>query len=142
MEKNTEKGLHYLETEPDLKQTFMNIGIASYYNAKAEVYLFYNEHLKAYQHIKEAGKYVKSLIGLNYVVKISVVAFHSASACLADSSISEMDKKELKKRSCAAYNPCCTCAIVPQKVRINNKNKLTTVILDELKSFIIDLLAP
>ena len=46
-------------------------------------------------------------------------------------------KKELKKRSWAAYKPCWTWAMVPQKVRIKSRNKQTTVMRDELKNLII-----
>src|SRR5665213_3208476 len=46
-------------------------------------------------------------------------------------------KKELKKRSWAAYKPCWTWAIVPQKVKIKSKNKQATVIRTELRNFII-----
>ena len=40
VEKNSEQALHYLETEPDLKQSYLNTGIASYYNIIGETYLY------------------------------------------------------------------------------------------------------
>lgn len=40
VEKNSDKALHYLETEPDLKQSYLNIGIAYYYRAIGDIYLY------------------------------------------------------------------------------------------------------
>ena len=73
-------------------------GIAIYHFQKADINLFYDNYEQAYYHVKESDKIAKSLIGLNYVFLLSVVAFHSASACLSDKSITLINKKELLKR--------------------------------------------
>ena len=40
IEKNSDKALRYLESEPDLKQSYLNVGIANYYRAKGNIYLY------------------------------------------------------------------------------------------------------
>lgn len=55
VEKNSEKALNYFETEPDLKQTYLNTGgIAYYYNAVAQIYLYSEKPDSALHYFKLA----------------------------------------------------------------------------------------
>jgi len=51
-EKNSNLALHYLETEPDLKQTYLNLSEAHYNWAKANIYLYSNNIDSALYYLK------------------------------------------------------------------------------------------
>lgn len=89
-------------------------GICIFYFHKSDIFLFYDKYEKAYEYVKKTDKVEKAIVGLAYIVLHSVVAFHSASACFADDSITSFGKAELKKRmkkelkkmkKWAKYNP-------------------------------------
>lgn len=54
IEKNSDKALRYLETEPDLKQSFLNIGIANYNSIKGNIYLYSGKADSALKYFKLA----------------------------------------------------------------------------------------
>ena len=70
-------------------------GIAFYNFHKADINLLFDKHLQAYKYVKKVDKNIKSIVGLNYISLLSKLAFHSASACLTDNSITSIKKSEL-----------------------------------------------
>ena len=54
IEKNSDKALHYLESETDLKQTYLNVGVAYYYRAIGDIYLYSNKPDSALYYFKLA----------------------------------------------------------------------------------------
>jgi tetratricopeptide (TPR) repeat protein len=53
-EQDSRKALTYLETEPDLRDAYSNVGIANYYSTKAEVYLYCSKPDSALYYFKLA----------------------------------------------------------------------------------------
>lgn len=53
-EKDSEKALRYLESEPDLKQSYLNIGTAYYYRALGQIFLYSNKPDSALNYLKLA----------------------------------------------------------------------------------------
>ncbi len=53
-EKNDEKALNYLENEPEVKESFLNNGIANYYRTKGQIYLYSNKADSALHYFKLA----------------------------------------------------------------------------------------
>lgn len=99
-----DKDFNETRTLNDMTKRKYISGVAIYHLAKSELYLFYNEPRKAYNHIEEVDKLVKSLVGLNYTFILSVTAFHSASACLSDKSINSKDRRKFSKRLNKEYD--------------------------------------
>lgn len=54
VDKNSGKALHYLESEPDLKESYKNSGIGNYYRTIGEVYLFADKPDSALTYFKLA----------------------------------------------------------------------------------------
>jgi len=60
-EKNSDKALSYLESEPDLKQSFLNVGEASYHRAIGNIYLYSDKADSALYYFKLAEyDYIKN----------------------------------------------------------------------------------
>lgn len=61
VEKNSDKALRYLESEHDLKQSYLNTGIANYYRAKGNIYLYSGNADSALNYFKLAEyDYIKN----------------------------------------------------------------------------------
>ena len=61
VEKNSDKALRYLESETDLKQSFLNIGIANYYTVKGNIYFYSGKPDSALKYFKLAeNDYMKN----------------------------------------------------------------------------------
>ena len=59
IEKNSDKALRYLESEPDLKQSYLNVGVAYYYRAIGVIYLYSNK--------ADSGLYYFKLAEYDYI---------------------------------------------------------------------------
>ncbi len=77
IEQNTDKALQYLETEADLKQSYLNNGIAVYYEAIANIYFYTNKIDSALRYFKLAEyDFLK-----NYDPKLSRDIFRGIAQC-------------------------------------------------------------
>ncbi|GAB3019101.1 trifunctional serine/threonine-protein kinase/ATP-binding protein/sensor histidine kinase [Spirosoma pulveris] len=85
--------LHCLE---QMTQRKYSSGIGMYHIHKAYIYLFYGQYEKSYEAVRQADQYVKSLVSLTNLTRLSIVSFFASSGFL----LSGIDppKGLLKKR--------------------------------------------
>lgn len=87
-------------------------GIGIYYIRRAEILLFYEAYEKAWEAIKEADRYGKSLLSLAYLTRLCVVAFFVCAGSLATGKglAVRAKKKRMRKefsrmKKWAGFNP-------------------------------------
>ncbi len=54
VDKNSDKALQYLETEPDIKESYVSAGVGNYYQTKGYIYFFTNQFDSALNYFKLA----------------------------------------------------------------------------------------
>ncbi len=87
-------------------------GIGMFYITRANLYLFYEEYNKAYDTIKEAQKYTKSLVSNIFLIKLCTVTFFTCLALLPDADpvqkmklLRSLKSNLSKMRRWAKFNP-------------------------------------
>ncbi|MCX6216974.1 ATP-binding sensor histidine kinase [Spirosoma sp.] len=87
-------------------------GIGMYHIHKAYIYLFYGQHEKSYESVKQADQYIKSLVSLINLTRLCIVSFFASSGYLLfgidppkDQLKKRMKKELAKMKRWAAYNP-------------------------------------
>lgn len=66
IEKNSDKALHYLNTEPDLKESYINTSIGNYYSTIGHIYYYTNKFDSALHYYKHAEYDFVQNFGENY----------------------------------------------------------------------------
>ena len=95
----------------EMTQRKYSSGIGMYHIGKARIFLYYEEYEKAYEAIREADKYVKSLVSLINLTYLCQIAFFACAGYLREgknppeSRLKKRMKRELSQmRKWAKYN--------------------------------------